>query len=150
MKNREKYKAVVDPEEMPLEIEITQFIRSTIGEYTFNCVRVESFKGDTGTTSNTHSNSHPYPTKISLIPLPSASLIAFPSPLLTRAHTVSRSSWTAMKTQKPSGIVTFAFRLAHAVSRCGYCEAGGGRVDVAGACKDEFFRCAREVLGGAV
>ncbi|PPQ94748.1 hypothetical protein CVT25_007680 [Psilocybe cyanescens] len=148
MTNEEKYKAMVDPEKTVLEVGIThakthdmevrwlsslssnsfrhanirQFILARFGIYTFNWIRVQFFDGDTGPTSDMHSDSHPYPAKASLSS--PSSLFSFPFlSSYTRAHgiafllaTYPDVVKTSMRTQKPSGIMTLAFRLAHAIS----------------------------------
>ncbi|PPQ89908.1 hypothetical protein CVT25_009448 [Psilocybe cyanescens] len=166
MKNEEKYKAVVDPEETALEIGITgvkiqDMAAKRIGNYTFNWDRMKSFEGDTGPyLQYAHvrlaSISRKNPT---LIPLPPSSSI----------HTAHLSAYThardiafllgtypdvvktAMKTQEPSGVVTFAFRLAHAISSAWDVVIVKGEEDEEKARAKMFlYECAREVLAGAM
>ncbi|PPQ94142.1 hypothetical protein CVT25_007980 [Psilocybe cyanescens] len=95
LKNEEKYKAVVDLEQTALRLGLCR-----ISKYTFKWVCVKSFKGDTGPTP-------PYALRLSYTRICS---IAF---LLATYPDVMK---IAMKNQKPSSIVTLAFRLAHAIS----------------------------------
>uniref|UniRef100_A0A8H8CJY8 arginine--tRNA ligase n=3 Tax=Psilocybe cubensis TaxID=181762 RepID=A0A8H8CJY8_PSICU len=166
MKNEEKYKAVEDPEETALEIGITgvkiqDMAAKRIGNYTFNWDRMKSFEGDTGPyLQYAHvrlaSIARKNPT---LTPLPPSSEIQ--TELLAQyAHardiafllgTYPDVVKVAMKTQEPSGVVTFAFRLAHAISSAWDSVIVKGEEDLEKArAKLYLYECAREVLGAAM
>src|ERR1700729_2527487 len=97
-----------------------------INNYTFNWNRMLSFEGDTG----------PYlqyaHVRLSSISRKNSNLIPLPAPEAIDITTLTTSPQareivfllgtypdvvkTALKTHKPSGVVTFAFRLSHAFS----------------------------------
>ncbi|TFK22903.1 arginyl-tRNA synthetase [Coprinopsis marcescibilis] len=133
-KNEEKYNAVIDPETVASEVGITgvkiqDMAAKRINNYTFNWDRMLSFEGDTGPylqyahvrlASLERKNPH-------LLPLAPPSELKLE--LLAAPHTSSQARdiafllgsypdvvKTALKTHEPSGVVTFAFRLAHAIS----------------------------------
>ncbi|KDR80441.1 hypothetical protein GALMADRAFT_242884 [Galerina marginata CBS 339.88] len=168
MKNEEKYKAVVDPEETSLEIGITgvkiqDMAAKRINNYTFNWDRMKSFEGDTGPylqyahvrlASIARKNPH-------LLPLPPTSQLTPSLALLSQyAHardiafllgTYPDVVKVAVKTHEPSGVVTFAFRLAHAISSAWDTVVVKGEEDLEKARAKLFlYECAREVLAAAM
>ncbi|KZS96430.1 arginyl-tRNA synthetase [Sistotremastrum niveocremeum HHB9708] len=130
-KNKEKYEAVEDPEGTSKEIGITavkvqDMQAKRINNYVFNWDRMTTFEGDTGpylqyahVRVSSISRKNP-----SLHPLPPPSQIN--TSLLTshpkaREIAILLGSYpdvvkTALKTHEPSGVVTFAMRLSHAIS----------------------------------
>ena len=57
---------------------------------------------------------------------------------------------TALRTHEPSGVVAFAFRLAHAISSAWETVVVKGEADVERACARVWlYLCARDVLGAA-
>ncbi|PPQ87869.1 hypothetical protein CVT25_000776 [Psilocybe cyanescens] len=127
----EKYKAEVDPEETELEIGITgvkiqDMDSKRIRNHTINWDRMKSFESDTGPYLQ---NSHVRLASISrrcpsLIPLAPSSSI-HPTHLSAYTHVCDIAFFlgayrdivkTAMKIEEPSGVVTFAFQLAYAIS----------------------------------
>ena len=132
-----------------------------INHYSFNWDRMTSFEGDTGPylqythvhlTSLTRKNPEllplPAPDQIAaetLAEQPAAREIAF---LLGTYPDVVR---TALRTHEPSGVVTFAFRLAHAVSSALETVVVKGEKDVGRArARMWLYLCARDVLGAAM
>lgn len=130
-KNEEKYAAVEDPEAVSQEVGITgikiqDMAAKRINNYSFNWDRMLSFEGDTGPYLQ---YAHVRLASISrknpnLLPLPAPADIDIAT-LVTSAHARDivflLGSYpdvvkTALKTQEPSGVVTFAFRLSHAIS----------------------------------
>ena len=133
----------------------------SINNYTFNWDRMTSFEGDTGPylqyahvrlTSLTRKNPEllplPPPDQISaetLAEQPAAREIVF---LLGTYPDVVR---TALRTHEPSGVVTFAFRLAHAISSAWETVVVKGEADVERArARMWLYLCARDVLGAAM
>jgi arginyl-tRNA synthetase len=131
-----------------------------INDYTYNEERMLSIEGDTGPylqyaharlTSlkakniNLH-RSQPEEIKCdSLAPMPHAREIAF---LLGKYPDVVR---TAMKTHEPSGVVTYAFQLSHAISSAWETVIVKGEEDEEKASARLFlYERARDVLGGAM
>jgi arginyl-tRNA synthetase len=58
---------------------------------------------------------------------------------------------TALRTHEPSGVVTFAFRLAHAISSAWETVVVKGEADVERArARMWLYLCARDVLGAAM
>ncbi|KAG6374036.1 hypothetical protein JVT61DRAFT_4674 [Boletus reticuloceps] len=130
-RNEEKYNSIQDPEYVSQEVGITgikiqDMAAKRINNYTFNWDRMLSFEGDTGPylqyahvrlTSMERKNPELLP-----LPLPSqidTSLLAESGH--ARDIAILLGSYpdvvkTALKTHEPSGVVTFAFRLAHAIS----------------------------------
>ena len=132
-----------------------------INNYTFNWDRMKSFEGDTGPylqyahvrlASIGRKNPH-------LLPLPAprdldtarlaqyahAREIAF---LLGTYPDVVR---VALRTHEPSGVVTFAFRLAHAISSAWDVVIVKGETDLETARAKMFlYECARDVLAAAM
>jgi arginyl-tRNA synthetase len=134
---------------------------SRINNYNFNWDRMTSFEGDTGPylqyahvrpTSLTRKNPEllplPPPEQIAtetLAEQPAAREIAF---LLGTYPDVVR---TALRTREPSGVVTFAFRLAHAISSAWETVVVKGEADVERArARMWLYLCARDVLGAAM
>lgn len=132
-----------------------------INNYTFNWDRMTSFEGDTGPylqyahvrlTSLTRKNPEllplPPPDQIAtetLAEQPAAREIVF---LLGTYPDVVR---TALRTHEPSGVVTFAFRLAHAISSAWETVVVKGEADVERArARMWLYLCARDVLGAAM
>ncbi|KAL0058372.1 arginyl-tRNA synthetase [Marasmius tenuissimus] len=130
-KNEEKYAAVENPEEVSSElgisgVKIQDMAAKRINNYTFNWDRMKSFEGDTGPylqyahvrlASIGRKNPH-------LLPLPPPSSIDITC-LAKSAHAREIAFLlgsypdvvkTALKNHEPSTIVTFAFRLSHAIS----------------------------------
>jgi len=122
---------------------------------------MKSFEGDTGPylqyahvrlASIARKNPH-------LIPLPSASEIDT-SVLAQYSHardiafllgTYPDIVKVALKTHEPSGVVTFAFRLAHAISSAWDVVIVKGEEDLEKArAKMYLYECAREVLAVAM
>ncbi|XP_006459939.1 hypothetical protein AGABI2DRAFT_202425 [Agaricus bisporus var. bisporus H97] len=130
-KNEEKYNAVEDPEMTSREIGITgikiqDMAAKRINNYTFNWDRMLSFEGDTGPYLQ---YAHVRLASIGrknpeLLPLPPRNEIQtdFLSQYgQAREIVMLLGSYpdvvlTALKTHEPSGVVTFLFRLAHAIS----------------------------------
>ncbi|KAF8159618.1 hypothetical protein B0H34DRAFT_782303 [Crassisporium funariophilum] len=165
-KNEEKYNAVENPTETALEIGITgvkiqDMAAKRINNYTFNWERMNSFEGDTGPylqyahvrlasigRKNPHLLPLPHPSQLSLHLLseyPHARDIAF---LLGTYPDVVK---VALKTHEPSGVVTFAFRLAHAISSAWDSVIVKGEQDEEKAKAKMFlYESAREVLAAAM
>jgi len=166
MKNEDKYNAVEDPEETSLEIGITgvkiqDMAAKRINNYTFNWDRMKSFEGDTGpylqyahvrVASIGRKNPH-------LLPLPSPSSVNFAAldsypharELAFLLGTYPDVVKVALKTHEPSGVVTFAFRLAHVISSAWDVVIVKGEGDEEKARAKMFlYECAREVLGAAM
>lgn len=135
------------------------FVR--INNYTFNWDRMKSFEGDTGPylqyahvrlasigRKNPHLTPLPPPSQIAtgtLTAYPHAREIAF---LLGTYPDVVN---IAMKTHEPSGVVTFAFRLAHAISSAWEEVNVKQEKDLERARAKMFlYDCARDVLGSAM
>ncbi|KIL69502.1 hypothetical protein M378DRAFT_157770 [Amanita muscaria Koide BX008] len=165
-KNEEKYKAVGDPEMTSREIGITgvkiqDMAAKRINNYTFEWNRMKSFEGDTGPylqyahvrlASIGRKNPH-------LLPLPAPSDID----VSTLAESVQAREIvfllgtypdvvkTALRTHEPSGIVTFSFRLSHAISSAWETVVVKGEEDIAKArARMWMYDIAREVLGAAM
>ncbi|KAJ7178691.1 hypothetical protein C8R43DRAFT_974133 [Mycena crocata] len=165
-KNEEKYNAVVDPENVSMEIGITgvkiqDMAAKRINNYTFNWDRMKSFEGDTGPylqyahvrlASIARKNPH-------LIPLPPPSQIDT-STLASSSHardivfllgTYPDVVKVALKTHEPSGVVTYAFRLSHAISSAWEVLVVKGEEDIEKArARMWMYECARDVLGAAM
>ncbi|KAJ7074413.1 hypothetical protein C8F01DRAFT_971367 [Mycena amicta] len=165
-KNEEKYKAVEDPETVSREIGITgvkiqDMAAKRINNYTFNWDRMKSFEGDTGPylqyahvrlVSMSRKNPH-------LLPLPPPSQIDVSS-LASSSHareiifllgTYPDVVKVAMKTHEPSGVVTFLFRLSHAISSAWEVLAVKGEEDLDKArARLWMYQCARDVLGSGM
>jgi len=164
-KNEDKYNSIENPEETAQEIGITgikiqDMAAKRINNYTFNWERMLSFEGDTGpylqyahvrVCSITRKNPE-------LLPLPPPSEIK--TELLTESSTRDivflLGSYpdvvkTALRTHEPSGVVTFAFRLSHAISSAWEAVIVKGEQDVEKArARMWMYLCARDVLGAAM
>ncbi|KAJ3799337.1 hypothetical protein GGU11DRAFT_513451 [Lentinula aff. detonsa] len=165
-KNEEKYNAVEDPEMTSEELGITgikiqDMTAKRINNYTFNWDRMLSFEGDTGPylqyahvrlASIGRKNPH-------LLPLPPPSEINIDA-LVTSAHareiafllgTYSDVVKTALKTHEPSGVVTFAFRLSHAISSAWETVIVKGEEDIEKAkARMWLYESARDVLAASM
>ncbi|KAF8559475.1 arginyl-tRNA synthetase [Imleria badia] len=165
-RNEEKYNSIEDPEHVSQEVGITgikiqDMAAKRINNYTFNWDRMLSFEGDTGPylqyahvrlTSMVRKNPE-------LLPLPPPSQIDTSS-LAESAHArdiaILLGSYpdvvkTALKTHEPSGVVTFAFRLAHAISSAWETLVVKGENDLEKArARLWLYVCARDVLGAAM
>ncbi|KAJ4475033.1 hypothetical protein J3R30DRAFT_3295130 [Lentinula aciculospora] len=165
-KNEEKYNAVEDPEMTSEELGITgikiqDMTAKRINNYTFNWDRMLSFEGDTGPylqyahvrlASIGRKNPH-------LLPLPPPSEINIDT-LTTSAHareiafllgTYPDVVKTALKTHEPSGIVTFAFRLSHAISSAWETIIVKGEEDIEKAkARMWLYESARDVLAASM
>ncbi|KAJ7202500.1 hypothetical protein B0H12DRAFT_1330801 [Mycena haematopus] len=165
-KNEEKYAAIEDPENVSQEIGITgvkiqDMTAKRINNYTFNWDRMKSFEGDTGPylqyahvrlSSLSRKNPHliplPPPSQIdttSLAESPHAREIVF---LLGTYPDVVK---VALKTQEPSGVVTYAMRLSHAISSAWEVLVVKGEEDLDKArARLWMYQCTRDVLGAAL
>ncbi|KAJ3822961.1 hypothetical protein F5880DRAFT_1483163 [Lentinula raphanica] len=165
-KNEEKYQAVEDPEMTSEELGITgikiqDMTAKRINNYTFNWDRMLSFEGDTGPylqyahvrlASIGRKNPH-------LLPLPPRSEIKIDT-LTTSAHareiafllgTYPDVVKTALKTHEPSGVVTFAFRLSHAISSAWETVIVKGEEDIEKAkARMWLYESARDVLAASM
>ncbi|KAF7330391.1 Arginyl-tRNA synthetase [Mycena venus] len=165
-KNEEKYSAIEDPETVAREIGITgvkiqDMAAKRINNYTFNWDRMKSFEGDTGPylqyahvrmSSLSRKNPH-------LLPLPPPSQIDTTS-LAMSSHareivfllgTYPDVVKVALKTQEPSGVVTYAMRLSHAISSAWEVLAVKGEEDLDKArARLWMYECTRDVLGAAM
>ncbi|EJF58388.1 arginyl-tRNA synthetase [Dichomitus squalens LYAD-421 SS1] len=164
-KNEDKYNAIEDPENVATEIGITgvkiqDMAAKRINNYNFNWDRMLSFEGDTG----------PYlqyaHVRLSSIERKNPELLPLPAPsqlkteLLVepqaREITFLLGSYpdvvkTALKTHEPSGIVTFAFRLSHAISSAWETVIVKGEEDKEKAkARMALYLSARDVLGAAL
>ncbi|KAF8645341.1 hypothetical protein AX16_007845 [Volvariella volvacea WC 439] len=168
-KNEDKYSAVEDPEETSLEIGITgvkiqDMAAKRINNYTFNWDRMKSFEGDTG----------PYlqyaHVRLASIARKNPDLFPLPSPpsehIITHPHLSSSAHAreiafllgsypdvvrTALRTHEPSGVVTFAFRLSHAISSAWETVVVKGEPNKETAqARLWLYECAREVLVAAM
>ncbi|KAI0765902.1 arginyl-tRNA synthetase [Trametes elegans] len=164
-KNEEKYNAVENPEYVAEEIGITgikiqDMAAKRINNYTFNWDRMLSFEGDTG----------PYlqyaHVRLSSIERKNPELLPLPAPsqlkteLLTEPQareivfllgTYPDVVKTALKTHEPSGIVTFGFRLSHAISSAWETVIVKGEQDKEKAkARMALYLAARDVLGAAL
>ncbi|KEP51627.1 arginyl-tRNA synthetase [Rhizoctonia solani 123E] len=167
MSNEEKYNAIEDPETVAQEIglsaiKIQDMAAKRINNYSFNWGRMTSFEGDTGPYLQ---YAHVRLSSISrknpeLLPLPDAEKIQ--TDLLTepqaREMVFLLASYPdvvrlACEKNEPSGVVTFAMRLSHAIS------SAWDPLPVKGLAADQIevararlwlFLCARDVLGAAM
>ena len=137
------------------------FQNGRINNYPFDWARVRSFEGDTGPylqyahvrlasigRKNPGLLPLPPPSQIeteSLAGMPHARDIVF---LLGTYPDVIK---TALRTHEASGVVTFAFRLSHAISSAWETVVVKGEEDVGKArARMWMYECAREVLGAAM
>ncbi|EIW78159.1 arginyl-tRNA synthetase [Coniophora puteana RWD-64-598 SS2] len=165
-RNEEKYNAIQDPETTSREVgisgvKIQDMAAKRINNYNFNWDRMLSFEGDTGPylqyahvrlCSMERRNPE-------VFPLPAPSSIDF-NVLADSQHArdiaILLGSYpdvvkTALKTHEPSGVVTFAFRLAHAISSAWETLVVKGEQD-RGKAQARFwlYRSARDTLGAAM
>jgi arginyl-tRNA synthetase len=135
-------------------------VPSRVNNYTFNWERMLSFEGDTG----------PYiqyaHVRLSSIERKNPQLLPLPPPpwintaLLTEPqardiifHLGSYPDVvrTALRTREPSGVVTFAMRLAHAIASAWDAVLVKGEPDAEKArARMWMYVCARDVLGAAL
>lgn len=122
---------------------------------------MKSFEGDTGPylqyahvrlasigRKNPHLIPLPPPSQIDTTPLSSYSQAREIAFLLGTYPDVVK---VALKTHEPSGVVTFAFRLAHAISSAWDVVIVKGEEDLEKArAKMLLYECARDVLGSAL
>ncbi|CAE6410634.1 unnamed protein product [Rhizoctonia solani] len=167
MSNEEKYNAIEDPEAVSREIglsaiKIQDMAAKRINNYSFNWSRMTSFEGDTGPYLQ---YAHVRLSSISrknpeLLPLPAADKVQ--TDLLTepqaREMVFLLASYpdvvrVACEKNEPSGVVTFAMKLSHAIS------SAWDPLPVKGLAADQIevararlwlFLCARDVLGAAM
>jgi arginyl-tRNA synthetase len=165
-KNEEKYKAVEDPETVSREIGITgvkvqDMAAKRINNYTFNWDRMLSFEGDTG----------PYlqyaHVRLASIARKNPELLPLPEPAEMDTSSLDENPHareivfllgtypdvvkTALKTHEPSGVVTFAFRLSHAISSAWETLIVKGEQDkVKATARMWLYLSARDVLGAAM
>lgn len=131
-----------------------------INNYNFNWDRMLSFEGDTG----------PYlqyaHVRLSSISRKNPEILPLPSPLEINTSLITESSAreivfllgsypdvvkTALKTHEPSGVVTFAFRLSHAISSAWETVIVKGEKDLdKSRARLWMYLCARDVLGAAL
>ncbi|KAF8626485.1 hypothetical protein AX17_006541 [Amanita inopinata Kibby_2008] len=165
-KNEEKYKAVEDPETTSREIGITgvkiqDMAAKRINNYTFNWDRMKSFEGDTGPylqyahvrlasigRKNPHLLPLPPPSQIDIGTLAQSAQAREIAFLLGSYPDVVK---TALKTHEPSGVVTFSFRLSHAISSAWETVVVKGEEDLDKArARMWLYDSAREVLAAAM
>ncbi|KAH9848770.1 arginyl-tRNA synthetase [Lenzites betulinus] len=164
-KNEEKYNAVENPEFVAREVGITgikiqDMAAKRINNYNFNWERMLSFEGDTG----------PYlqyaHVRLSSIERKNPDLLPLPAPSQLKTELITEPSAreiifllgtypdvvkTALKTHEPSGIVTFAFRLSHAISSAWETVIVKGEQDKDKAkARMALYLAARDVLGAAL
>ncbi|KAK2464044.1 hypothetical protein APHAL10511_003988 [Amanita phalloides] len=165
-KNEEKYKAVEDPEMTSMEVGITgvkiqDMAAKRINNYTFNWDRMKSFEGDTG----------PYlqyaHVRLASIGRKNPHLLPLPPPSLIDISTLAESAQareivfllgsypdivtTALRTHEPSGIVTYLFRLSHAISSAWETVVVKGEEDTVKArARMWMYDSARDVLAAAM
>ncbi|EIN08244.1 arginyl-tRNA synthetase [Punctularia strigosozonata HHB-11173 SS5] len=164
-KNAEKYANIEDPETVAREvgisgIKIQDMAAKRINNYSFNWDRMLSFEGDTGPyLQYAHVRLASMERKNpQLLPLPETTSID--TSVLTESHareiifllgTYPDVVKTAMKTQEPSGVVTFAFRLSHAIASAWETVAVKSEQDTAKAqARLWMYLCARDVLAAAM
>lgn len=141
--------------------QIFKGLKHRINNYTFNWDRMKSFEGDTGPylqyahvrlasigRKNPHLIPLPPPSQIDTTSLSSYSQAREIAFLLGTYPDVVK---VALKTHEPSGVVTFAFRLAHAISSAWDVVIVKGEEDLEKARAKMFlYECARDVLGSAL
>ena len=131
-----------------------------INNYTFNWDRMLSFEGDTGPyLQYAHVRLSSIERKNpELLPLPAPSQLATELLVEPQAREIAflLGSYpdvvkTALKTHEPSGIVTFAFRLSHAISSAWETVIVKGEQDKEKAkARMALYLSARDVLGAAL
>ncbi|KAF8314961.1 arginyl-tRNA synthetase [Clavulina sp. PMI_390] len=164
-KNEEKYAAVEDPEVTSRELGITaikiqDMQAKRINNYTFNWTRMLSFEGDTGpylqyahVRLSSMARKNP-----ELLPLPAAASINTDKISEPKAREIIMllASYpdvvkTALDKLEPSGVVTFCFKLSHAISSAWELLAVKGEADVEKAqARLWLFLTAKDVLGAAM
>jgi arginyl-tRNA synthetase len=138
-----------------------QNVRYRINNYTFNWDRMKSFEGDTGPyLQYAHVRLASMERKNpDLVPLPPPSSIdtsSLTTSVQAREIVFLLGSYpdvvkTALKTHEPSGVVTFAFRLSHAISSAWETVVVKGEEDKEKArARMWLYICARDVLGAAM
>ncbi|KIY52558.1 arginyl-tRNA synthetase [Fistulina hepatica ATCC 64428] len=171
MKNEEKYRGVENPEYTSQELGITgvkiqDMTAKRINNYTFTWDRMTSFEGDTGPYLQ---YAHVRLSSIArknpdLLPLPPTDSIDVTLLVSTddlaaqhaRAIIFLLGTYpdvvrTALQSQEPSGVVTFCFRLSHAISTAWETVIVKGEKN-----RDKavarlwMYECAREVLAAAM
>ena len=135
-------------------------MRSRINNYTFNWDRMLSFEGDTGPyLQYAHVRLSSIERKNpELLPLPAPSQLNTAALVEPQAREIVflLGSYpdvvkTALKTHEPSGIVTFAFRLSHAISSAWETVSVNGEQDKYKAkARMAMYLAARDVLGAAL
>ncbi|KAF8331282.1 arginyl-tRNA synthetase [Cantharellus anzutake] len=172
-KNPDKYSAVEDPEGTSREIGITavkiqDMAAKRINNYNFNWSRMLSFEGDTGPylqyahvrlASMARKNPELLPLRTA-DPSDPKSSIDIDTDSLTepkvREILMLLASYpdvvkTAMEKYEPSGVVTFCFRLSHAISSAWETLSVKGDTDRSRAsARLWLFLSAKEVLGAAM
>ncbi|KZO95456.1 arginyl-tRNA synthetase [Calocera viscosa TUFC12733] len=165
-KNEAKYANVDDPETTADEIglsavKIQDMAGKRINNYEFNWSRMLSFEGDTGpylqyaharlcsVQRKTAQAGLILPSDVSkintdLLIEPGARTIVY---LLGSYPDVVR---TALKTYEPSGVVTYLFRLSHAVSAAWETLVVMGQEEELAKARLWLFVCARDVLGAGL
>jgi len=165
-KNEEKYAAIEDPEQTSVEVGLTgikiqDMAAKRIKDYDFNWDRMTSFEGDTV----------PYlqyaHVRLSSLTRKNPELLPVPAPEQIAAETLAEQPAareitfllgtypdevrTALRTHEPSGVVTFAFRLVHAISSAWEMVVVKGETDVERARAWMWlYLCARDMLGAAM
>ncbi|PBK72242.1 arginyl-tRNA synthetase [Armillaria solidipes] len=165
-KNEDKYAAIEDPETTSREVGITgvkiqDMAAKRINNYTFTWDRMKSFEGDTG----------PYlqyaHVRLASIGRKNPHLLPLPPPSQIDIETLTQSQHArdialllgsypdvvkvALKTHEPSGVVTFAFRLSHAISSAWETVVVKGEEDIEKArARMWLYDSARDVLAAAM
>ncbi|KAH9963798.1 hypothetical protein BC827DRAFT_1375193 [Russula dissimulans] len=140
-KDEEKYAAVEDPEQTSVEVGLTG-------------IKIQDMAANRTTTSTGPDDVNP-----ELLPLPAPEQIAaetLAEQPAAREITFFLGTYpdvvrTALRTHEPSGVVTFAFRLVHAISSAWEMVVVKGETDVERArARMWLYLCARDVLGAAM
>ncbi|CAG7849781.1 Probable arginine--tRNA ligase, cytoplasmic; AltName: Full=Arginyl-tRNA synthetase; Short=ArgRS [Serendipita indica DSM 11827] len=165
MKNEEKFKQIEDPEYVAREVGITaikvqDMQAKRINNYAFNWSRMTSFEGDTGPyLQYAHVRLSSIERKNpDLMPLPDLSSINFAHLTEPKARDIifqlgmyPDAVRTALKTREPSGIITYAMKLAHSISSAWDVLLVKGESDREKAkARMWLFLLARAVLGAAM
>ena len=136
-------------------------VPSRINNYTFNWDRMKSFEGDTGpylqyAHVRLSSIERKNPDILPLPPSSSIDITCLTTSSQARDIVFLLGSYpdvvkTALKTHEPSGVVTFAFRLSHAISSAWETVVVKGEEDEGKArARMWLYLCARDVLGAAM
>ncbi|VDC03872.1 unnamed protein product [Peniophora sp. CBMAI 1063] len=165
-KNEAKYSQVEDPERTSLEvglsgIKIQDMTAKRINNYTFSWDRMTSFEGDTG----------PYlqyaHVRLCSLTRKNPELLPLPPPSSIKAELLQQDKGardivmllgsypdvikTTLKNGEPSTIVTFLFKLAHAISSAWETVIIKGESDVEKQrARMWMYLCARDTLGAAM